>query len=167
MTFSIIVAAAENGVIGNEGEMPWKRLPSDLKFFKQTTSGHWCILGRKTYHALGNKVLPNRKFLIVTRDPGFRSEDSEVVHDLSDALTSPLLCDEEEVFIIGGGQIYKQAEPYCSRIYLTRIHESFEGDTRFETPDPAKWEIESTQYVEANEKNPYNHTFITYSRKNQ
>ena len=83
--FSIIVAVDLNNVIGLNGDMPWLKLRSDLKYFKEKTSGHWCILGRKTYNALGNKVLPGRKFIIVTRDTNFIAEDSLVVHSLNEA----------------------------------------------------------------------------------
>jgi len=165
MSFSIIVAAAENGIIGKNGDMPWKKLPSDLKFFKTATSGHWCILGRKTYNALGNKVLPNRKFIIITRDSNFKSSDSLVVGSLLEALQHPELNNEGEVFIIGGGEIYNQAQPYCSKIYLTKIHETFEGDTSFTIDQPDDWVISEERKVLRSEKNPYDHTFVTYVRK--
>lgn len=164
MKFAIIVACAENDVIGYKGDMPWKKLTSDLRFFKETTMGHWCILGRKTYNALGNKVLPGRKFIIITRDKTFEAHDSLVVHTLSDALTHPVLQEEEEVMVLGGGEIYRQALPYCHRIYLTRIHVTFHGDTFFPDPDPAQWELINADKRYMDEKNPYNHTFMLYER---
>lgn len=162
--FSIIVAAAENDVIGMHGDMPWLKLPSDLKFFKQKTSGHWCILGRKTYNALGNKALPGRNFIIVTRDRSFTAEDSVVVHTLEDAIHHPALQDQEEVFILGGGDIYRQAMPFTGRIYLTRIHATFEGDTWFPVPD-GQWELVNKDVRMKDEKNPYDHDFLTYEKK--
>jgi dihydrofolate reductase len=165
MRLSIIVAVSENGVIGNEGDMPWKKLPSDLKYFKQKTTGHWCLLGRKTYEALGNKVLPGRKFIIITRDQQFVSDDSLVVHSLSDAMNHPEIQGEEEVFVLGGGEVYRQILPYCHYIYLTRIHARFEGDTYFEEPDLSNWFVLSKDEKMADDKNPYNHTFYIYERK--
>jgi dihydrofolate reductase len=165
MRLSIIVAVSENGVIGNEGDMPWKKLPSDLKYFKEKTTGHWCLLGRKTYEALGNKVLPGRQFIIITRDQQFISADSLVVHSLSDAINHPLIQHEEEVFVLGGGEVYRQILPYCHYIYLTRIHANFDGDTHFEEPDLSNWFILSSDEREADEKNPYDHTFLIYERK--
>lgn len=165
MKFSIIVAASENGVIGDQGNMPWKKLPSDLAYFKQKTIGHWCILGRKTYAALGNKALPGRDFLILTRDTDFRSSDSEVVHTFDQALHYAQWENEEEVFVIGGGDVYRQFLPYCSRIYLTRIHEVFDGDTYFETPDLSNWLLMQKDERYIDEKNPYQHTFYVYERK--
>lgn len=162
--FSIIVAVSENNVIGLKGDMPWKKLPADLKFFKEKTSGHWCILGRKTYNALGNKVLPGRKFIIVTRDSDFISEDSLVVHSLSEAKDHPVLNSEEEVFVLGGGNIYTQSYSFVNRIYLTRIHASFEGDTFFPVPGD-EWKLVSEDKRKADEKNPYDHDFLVYERK--
>ena len=161
--FSIIVAAAENEVIGMHGDMPWLKLSSDLKFFRQKTSGHWCILGRKTYNALGNKVLPNRKFIIVTRDTTFTTDDSLVVHSLEDAIQHPDIQQEAEVFILGGGDIYRQSMPYVSRIYLTRIHATFEGDTWFRTPGEG-WQLVHKDARLKDEKKPYDHDFLTYEK---
>ncbi len=161
--FSIIVAAAENEVIGMHGDMPWLKLPSDLKFFKEKTSGHYCILGRKTYNALGNKALPNRHFIIVTRDTQFTASDSMVVNTLENALQHPAIQDQEEVFILGGGDIYRQALPYVDRIYLTRIHAEFEGDTWFRTPGEG-WQLVSKDVRFKDEKNPYDHDFLTYEK---
>lgn len=162
--FSIIVAVSENNVIGLKGDMPWKKLPSDLKHFKDKTTGHWCILGRKTYNALGDKVLPGRKFIIVTRDKDFVSEDSMVVHSLEAAIRLPVLKLEEEVFILGGGNIYEQALSFTDRIYLTKIHAIFEGDTYF--PEPGdEWKIVSEDVRKEDAKNPYDHDFLVYERK--
>ena len=161
--FSIIVAASENEVIGMQGDMPWLKLTSDLKYFKEKTSGHWCILGRKTYNALGNKVLPNRKFIIVTRDRNFKSDDSIVVHDLNEARHHPLIQQEEEVFILGGGDIYRQAMSFVDRIYLTRIHASFECDTYFATAGEG-CHLASKDVRTIDEKNPYDHDFLVYEK---
>lgn len=161
--FSIIVAADENNVIGLNGDMPWLKLSSDLKYFKQKTTGHWCILGRKTYNALGNKVLPGRKFIIVTRDKDFIAEDSLVIHSLKSASNHAVLSDEAEVFVLGGGNIYEQSFSFVNRIYLTRIHATFEGDTFF--PELGEeWKLVSTDSHVKDEKNPYDHDFLIYEK---
>ncbi|HAE34847.1 MAG TPA: dihydrofolate reductase [Chitinophagales bacterium] len=165
MNLSIIVAVSENGVIGLNGDMPWKKLPSDLKFFKETTMGHWCILGRKTYDALGGKVLPGRRFIIITRDTAYQSADSLVVHSVFEAMHHPAIADEKQVFVLGGGDIYRQLRPYCNTIYLTRIHASFDGDTYFNTPDEEEWILAERVSVQQDEYNPYDHDFLTYKRK--
>lgn len=165
MIFSVIVAADSNGVIGLNGEMPWKKLTADLQFFKNTTMHHWCILGRKTYNALGNKVLHGRKFIIVTRDNSFKASDSLIAHSIQSAMHLDVIKNEEEVFILGGGEIYKQALPMVNRIYLTRIHATFEGDTYFLIPDPENWEMTSRSDYSTDEKNPYNYSFLVFDRK--
>ena len=154
--FSIIVVVAENNIIGLKGDMQLLKLKSDLKYFKQKTTGHWCILGRKTYNALGNKVLPGRKFIIVTRDTDFIAEDSLVVHALDAAKNHVVLEDEDEVFVLGGGDIYKQSMHFVNRIYLTRIHATFEGDTQFRELGP-EWDLVAEDKRHIDEVNPYYH----------
>jgi|CXWK01.1.fsa_nt_gi dihydrofolate reductase len=165
MIFSIIVAADSNGAIGLNGEMPWKKLTADLQFFKNTTMHHWCILGRKTYNALGNRALPGRKFIVVTRDNTFTAADSIIANSIVSAMNMNEIKNEEEVFILGGGEIYKQAIPMVNRIYLTRIHSTFEGDTYFFIPDPENWEVVSRMDYEQDEKNPYKYSFIVFDKK--
>lgn len=164
MNFSIIVAADLNGVIGLKGEMPWKKLSADLKYFKDKTMHHWCILGRKTFNALGNNVLPGRKFIIVTRDRNFVAKDCIVVHSLNDAMKLPEIQTEPEVFILGGGDIYKQAVHFTHRIYLTRIHAIFYGDTYFHIPDPENWQLTDRKDFEKDAKNPYDYSFLVFDR---
>ncbi|MBK8343727.1 MAG: dihydrofolate reductase [Bacteroidetes bacterium] len=161
--FSIIVAVDLNNVIGLNGDMPWLKLRSDLKYFKEKTSGHWCILGRKTYNALGNKVLPGRKFIIVTRDKEFMAPDSLIVHSLKEAINLPELNDEDEVFVLGGGDIYKQSMQFVTRIYLTRIHAEFEGDTWFPQLD-SEWNLVSEDKRIKDDVNPYDHDFLIYEK---
>ncbi len=163
-TYSIIVAVSENHVIGMQGEMPWKKMSGDLKYFKEKTTGNWCILGRKTYNALGNKILPGRKFIIITRDPDFVAEDSLVVHHINDAINHPVLADENEVFVLGGGDIYKQSMEFVDRIYLTKIHATFEGDTFFPELGDA-WKLVVSEAHKMDQKNPYDYDFLVYERK--
>ena len=164
MIFSMIVAVSENDVIGLQGDMPWQKLPADLKYFKEKTTGHWCILGRKTYDALGNKVLPGRKFIIVTRDENFHSADSIVVHSLGEAMRRHELQNEHEIFILGGGEIFTQLMEITNRIYLTRIHASFDGDAFFPQVSEEWKEISHSKHKK-DEKNPYDYDFLIYERK--
>lgn len=158
MTLSIIVAASRNGVIGAGGKLPW-HLPADLKRFKQLTLGHPVIMGRKTFESLG-KPLPGRTNIVVTRQEGFQACGAGVAHSLEQALR---LCkNEEEVFVIGGAQIYRQALPLADRIYLTRIDRDFEGDTHLFEIDPTIWKEVSREEFPAG---PLPHTFVTYSQK--
>ncbi len=165
MIYSAIVAVADNNVIGYKGDMPWGKMRSDLKYFKQNTIGKWCILGRKSYNALGNKVLPGRKFIVVTRDKDFVAEDSIVVHDIKNAIDHPLLKGEQEVMILGGGEIYKLAMEYTDRVHFTKIHASFEGDTFFPELEKDKWILSSADHHEADENNPHPYTFLVFDRK--
>lgn len=127
---SIIVAMAKNRVIGTENRLPWN-IPDELKRFKEITLGHPIIMGRKTHQSIG-RVLPGRENLIVTRDQDFKVDGGIVVHSLKEAIekaqTEP---GSDEIFIIGGGEIYKQALPLTDKLYLTIIDKEFEGDTYF------------------------------------
>ena len=147
MTISIIVAASQNGVIGRDNQLLW-RLPDDLKRFKQLTLGHPMIMGRKTFESIG-KPLPGRTSIIVTRSPEYQVEGTLVVHSLEEALAVAGKLDTEEAFIIGGGEIYRQALENNSvdQIYLTLVHADSEGDTFFEFPDEAKWQQNDTSFI--------------------
>lgn len=138
---ALIVARADNGVIGREGGLPW-HLSGDLKFFKAQTLGKPVVMGRKTFQSIG-RPLPGRPNLLVSRDPGFRPEGTEVFAALGGALAraQDLAADggATEVMVIGGGQIYAEALPLASRIYLTEVHAAPDGDTRFPGLDPAQW----------------------------
>ena len=124
----MIVAAAENGVIGQLGELPW-HISADLKRFKRTTLGHAIVMGRRTWDSIGGKPLPGRVNIVMTRDREFEAEGATVVHDLEGALA---VCPEvAEFFIAGGGEIYELAMPRTQRIYLTRVHLQPAGDARF------------------------------------
>ncbi len=157
---SMIVAADENNVIGKDNDLIW-HLPDDLRFFKQKTSGHAIIMGRKTFESVG-KPLPNRTNIIITRDKLFRADGCQVVHSLEEALK--LTEEEEEVFIVGGEQIYRQALPVADRIYLTRVHHSFDGDRHFPVLGNEWKEVESIAHT-ADEKHAYSFTFMTYQRR--
>ncbi len=164
MIVSIIVAAAQNDIIGKENKLPW-HLPADMKYFKQTTSGHCIIMGRKTFDALG-KPLPNRTNIIITRQEDFSVEGCVVVNQLQHAIDYCRDHGEEECFIIGGGDIFIQSLIWTDRIYLTHIHHPFDGDTFFPALNKGDWnEISSAKHL-PDEKNKYAYSFIVYERTN-
>ncbi|HAP00628.1 MAG TPA: hypothetical protein DCQ93_01770 [Bacteroidetes bacterium] len=162
MIVSMIVAAAQNDVIGKDNKLPW-HLPGDMKYFKRMTSGHCVIMGRKTYEALG-KPLPNRTNIIITRQEDFAVEGCWVVNDLQHAIDVANNANEEECFIIGGGDIFIQAIVWADRIYLTRIHQSFEGDTLFPALNLVDWKEVSNEKHLPDEKNKYAYSFLVYER---
>ena len=153
----IIVATSKNKVIGNNNELIWK-LSSDLKRFKELTTGHPVVMGRKTYESIG-KPLPNRRNIIITRNLEYEVNGCEVVYSLEEAL----LLTNNDCFIIGGGEIYKQSLEVADKIYLTLVHKDFEGDTTF--PELGKeWVTIDTKDFDADEKNDYDYSFIEYDR---
>lgn len=169
MIISLIVAADENNGIGKDNQLPW-HLPADLKHFKNLTSGHTIIMGRKTYDSIG-KALPNRRNMVISRTPGLRIPDAEVFSSLEQALgacrqdqQSKPESDAQEIFIIGGAEIFKQAFPLADILYLTRIHADFEADTFLETINEGVWLKTETESHEVDEKNKYPYTFIKYRK---
>jgi dihydrofolate reductase len=156
---SAIVAMAENRVIGKNNQLPW-HLPADLKHFKELTTGHSIIMGRKTYESIG-KPLPNRENIILTRDKNYQAEGCKVVHAIEEAIK--LAAHNKELFIIGGAEIYQQAMPYIHRIYLTVVHHYFEGDTYFPALNN-EWREISNERHEADEKNDYAFSFVVLER---
>jgi dihydrofolate reductase len=160
MIISLVAAAAENNIIGKENALPW-RLPADLKFFKNLTMGHSIIMGRKTFQSVG-KALPGRKNIIITRDNSFSAEDCIVLGSLSEAFQ---VCkDEDEIFVVGGAEIYHQSMEFADKIYLTRVHALFAGDTYFPDIHEDEWRVLSKEEHRADEKNIYPYSFIQYLR---
>lgn len=156
---SIIVAADRNNVIGKDNGLIW-HLPNDLRFFKEKTTGHVVIMGRKTFDSVG-KPLPNRRNIIITKNPAFEVAGCEVVTSLEAALA---LCNSaDENFIVGGEQIYRQALPLTDRVYLTRIDHAFEGDRHFPELDNT-WKLVSETEGIADEKNVYPHRYQTFEK---
>ena len=158
---SAIVAAADNNAIGKDNELLW-HLPNDLRFFKQTTSGHAVIMGRKTYESVG-KPLPNRRNLVVTRQKDYVLEGAEVVHSLEAALAR--CADETEVFIVGGEEIYRQALPITHRVYLTRVHANLPGDAYFPSLDERDCVLVSEEKHNPDERHAYGYSFQVYERR--
>jgi len=158
LTISIIAAASTNNVIGKDNKLIW-RLPADMRFFKNKTLGHHVIMGRKTYESM-MKPLPDRINIVISTDENYTAEGCIVVHSLKDALLKAI--GNSETFIIGGAEIYRQAMALATRIYLTRIHSTFDGDAFFPDIDETRWLLTERKDFEADEKNPYSYSFLTY-----
>lgn len=160
MILSIIVAAAENLVIGRDNGLIW-HLSADLKHFKQLTTGHTIIMGRKTFESIG-KALPNRRNIVITRNYGFRAEGCEKAASIEEALEKT--CQDDEVFIIGGGSIYKEVWDRADRLYLTLVHTSTEGDTFIPAIQYDEWKLLHRSDFKADEKNEFDYSFMDYER---
>lgn len=163
MLVSAIVATDQNGIIGDQGKIPW-HLPSDLKYFKRKTLHHHLIMGRKTFDSIG-RPLPQRHTIILTRDPYYAVTGAQVAHHIPEALSLAYDAGEEEAFIAGGGEIYTQSIDLWDRVYLTRVDTTVEGDTRFPELDPTRWHCISEQEGRVDEKNKFVHRFLVYARK--
>jgi dihydrofolate reductase len=159
---AIVVAAAENNVIGKDNGLIW-HLPADLRHFRQITMGHPILMGRKTYESIG-KPLPGRTSIIITTQKGYEAEGCIVTHSLQEALEQARQQDEA-IYIIGGAEIYKQALPLTDTIYLTRLHHAFEGDVYFPELKEQDWETVEQEHHEPDEKNKYPYSFLTLKRK--
>ena len=159
---SIIVAKSINNAIGKDNKLLWK-IPDDMKRFKEITTGHTVIMGRKTFESIG-KVLPNRLNIILTRDPNYKIDDPNVkilggVSDLEEYIN-----DENENFVIGGAQIYSILMPKCQKLYVTQVDKDFVGDTYFPVIHENEWEV--TEKIEGpKDENDFKYEYITYKRK--
>ncbi|WP_375767573.1 dihydrofolate reductase [Archangium gephyra] len=159
MRISAIVAMATNRCIGRDNTLPW-RLPADLKRFKQLTMGHTLVMGRKTYESIG-RPLPGRKTVVVTRQRNYAPEGVQVAHSLEQALE--LARGDDEAFIAGGADLYRQALAHVRRLYLTRIGQDYEGDTFFPEVDLSGWRLISEEHHPATATEPP-FSFLTYER---
>jgi dihydrofolate reductase len=163
MIISFIVAASENNVIGKDNKLPWC-LPSDMKYFKNITWAMPVVMGRKTFESLG-KPLKGRQNIVITRKTDWKPEGVEIVHSIDLAIIAATKMDAKEIFIIGGAEIFQSALPSADRIYLTRIHENFEGDAFFPELKQDEWKLVSSRDCEADEKNAQAHSFQVWERK--
>ena len=154
---ALVVAMAHNQVIGRDNGLPWGRLPEDLKHFKAVTLGKPVLMGRKTYESIG-KPLPGRTNFVLTRDRNWRADGVIAVHSLKEAMTGDALSG------IGGAEIYRLLLPVGSRIYLTRIDADVSGDTVFPPLGYSQWVETERRDFAADERNPYNMTFVTLDR---
>jgi len=162
MIISIIAALGRNNEIGKSNELLC-HLPSDLKHFKAITLGHTVIMGRKTFESLPKGALPNRKNIVISRNSELKIKGAEVCSSLDFAFLKTI--NEEEVFIIGGAQIYTQTLPFADRLYITRIHASFpEADVFFPSINWSIWKETGRETFPADEKNPYSFTFLEYEK---
>jgi dihydrofolate reductase len=163
---ALIVAAAENGVIGRNNALPWY-LPEDLRYFKRVTMGKPIIMGRKTFASIG-KPLPGRTNIVITRNPLFLAEGVKVVSSLAAALELAqhlaLVDGAEEAVVIGGAEIYQAALPVADRLYLTEVHASLEGDAELPAIDWTQWREVSRERHAAQAPNQYDYSFVCYER---
>ncbi len=161
MILSLIAAVDQKGCIGKKGGLPW-HLPSDLKHFRSITSGKTVIMGRKTYESIG-RALPNRRNIIITRQQSFLAPLCEVVSSLEEALT--LCSNDDEVFVIGGGEIYAQAITHANRLYITFVQTTVvDGDAFFPVIDETSWKETSREEHQKDDENTYAFTYVTYER---
>ncbi|PWV49730.1 dihydrofolate reductase [Chitinophaga sp. S165] len=163
MTLSIIVAASENNVIGINNHLPW-HLPVDMKYFKDTTMGKPIVMGRKSFEELG-RVLPGRPNIMITRQPEYAAEGLYVVPSLEAGIEKAKTFGTEEIFITGGGEIFKMALSIVDRLYLTRVHAEVTGDTYFPEFDPTGWKLVKNERHEKDEKHAYALTFQVWERE--
>lgn len=162
MILSHIVAVSENNVIGKNNSLPWY-MPEDMIYFKNTTWGHTVIMGRKNYESEG-KALPGRTNIVITRNRNFIIKDGIVVHSISDAIKKAVSISNDEIFIIGGGDIYRQTLNITNNIYLTRIHTVLEGDVFYPEVDTEKWIAVKQKFHSKNKQNPFDFTYYIYQR---
>lgn len=168
LAISFVVAIAQNGIIGHEGDLPWK-LSSDLKRFKALTLGKPVVMGRKTYQSIG-KPLPGRENIVITRDRSFRAEGVHVVGSVEEALElGERLARRDgghEVVVIGGGQIYAQTLDRATVLHVTHVESELEGDTRFPRIDPDIWQSGDEEHIPVGPKDIYPTRFVSYRRRN-
>lgn len=157
---SIIVAIAQNGTIGDKNALLW-HIKEDMRFFRTTTSGHPVIMGRKTFESLGSRPLPKRKNIVITRSD-VEFEGAFVAHSLEEAIA--MAEGDEEIFIMGGAQIYAQALEVADRMYITRVERDYEGDTSFPAVDYSEWRLAKEERFERGEDFDSPFAFLVYER---
>lgn len=166
MIISLIVAASTNNAIGKDNKLLW-HLPNDMKFFKNTTWGMPVVMGRKTFEALAGEPLPGRFNFVITRNRDWRPDRDkvQVCSDLPSAIEAAKATDCKETFIIGGGEIYKEAMILADRIYMTRVHAVLDGDTFFPVIDEKQWKLTSNLDFPADEKHAYAYSFQLWEER--
>lgn len=164
MKISLIYAANLDGIIGNDNKLLW-HLPEDLKRFKSLTMGKPIVMGRKTFESIG-KPLPGRTSIVITRNPGFQQNGVIVCGSVEEALVAAKEIGADEVFVIGGGEIYRLFLPYSDKIYFTRVHNHKQGDTSFNIPDKTEWKLVSSEFHKADEKHESDFEFLDLARRN-
>ncbi len=159
MLISLIVAVAQNGVIGHNNQLIW-HLPNDLKQFRKLTTGHVIIMGRRTFDSIG-KPLPNRTSIVISRDTTLKIEGCTVVNSLEAAIATARLVETQEAFIIGGAEIYRLAMPFVDKMYVTEVKADFEGDTFLQIPTEG-WNETSRVSHQADEKHGWAYDFVEW-----
>lgn len=154
----------DNRVIGVHGDLPW-HLPRDMRFFRETTMGHHVIMGRVNFASMKYRPLKGRVNIVLTRNPDFASSSAIVLHSIEKALSYAHEAGETEAFIIGGGEIYKQSMHLVDKLYLTKVTIDLPGDTYFPEFDPDEWELASSEFHEADDKNAFPMRFDVLLRK--
>jgi dihydrofolate reductase len=164
MRISILVAVAENGVIGRDGKLPW-RLSADLRRFKELTMGHTIIMGRRTWESI-HRPLPGRRMIVVSRQAGFRTgfDDVPAAENLDEALYVADAAGENEAFVVGGAELYREALPQAGRLYLTRVHAKVPGDTQFPLSQLNGWQRVASEHHDADAANNFPISFEIYER---
>lgn len=160
---SLLVAASENNAIGKDGKLLWN-LPNDLKYFKNLTWAMVVVMGRKTYEAI-DKPLPGRVNIVITRKPDWRRDGVQVAKDINEALILADATNCKEIFVIGGGEIYKEFMPMADRIYITRVHAEFDADTFFPLIPLDNWTLDSSKKYKADDRHKYSYTFEIWNKK--
>lgn len=167
-SIALVVAVASNGVIGRDGDLPW-RLPDELKYFKRLTVGHTLIMGRKTFDSIG-RPLPRRRTIVLTRNPDFKAEGIDTARNLDEALEmateagpSPPI-DQPHLFIVGGASVYADALPLAGHLFLTRVHTTLPGDVFFPEVSWQDWALQGSERHEADERHEHAFTMEHYRR---
>ncbi len=174
MNISLIAAISKNNVIGKDNKLLWK-LKTDMKFFRTTTTGHCIIMGRKTFESFGAKPLPNRTNIVVTRDKGYKAPEGvkiveslesalSIAHDTNEKNEFPFGVVDKEIFIIGGGELYKESIKLANKMYITHVDVDIEGDTYFPAIDPQVWKLVSSEPHAADDLNEYPFVIGVYER---
>jgi dihydrofolate reductase len=161
---ALIVAVAENGVIGRDGALPW-RIPEDMKWFKARTMGKPCVMGRKTWESFPKRPLPGRTNIVITRDTGYPAEGAVVVASLQAALDVAAGEGPDEIMVLGGAEIYVQSLPLAGRIYLTSVHGEVAGDTYFPALDRDAWNETIVDVHPSSAERPIGYSFIILDKK--
>lgn len=159
---TIIAAVAENGVIGSNNDLLW-HISADLKRFKKLTSGHTVVMGSKTFQSLPVRPLPLRTNIVITRNRNLEASSCILAYSVEDAIAK--MNPEGDNFIIGGGNIYAQFLPLAQKLFLTRVHRSFSGDTFFPVISPDEWELVENLRIDDDPQNDFSYSFETYLRK--
>ena len=161
---ALIVAVAENGVIGRDGKLPW-RIPEDMKWFKARTEGRPLIMGRKTWESFPKRPLPGRTNIVITRNEAYVADGAIVVPSFEAALEAARREKPEEIMVIGGVAVYRAALPFAHRVYLTRVHGAFEGDTHLAGIDSEQWNVTKVGDFPSSATRPVGYSFVILDKK--